>query len=392
MGRGDNLMATGIAKGAAARGKRIAFGNSRMRRIAWDKHSEEVFRGNPNIAPPGSELDPDLEWVPFFHGHRLYNRMAPDRKRWIWNMEFRAIPGEMFFTEDELAWAASLGSGFVVMEPNADYRKEWAYNKDWSRERYQEVANGLMADGREIVQFVFGELRVLAGARLVAPPTFRHTMAALARASLCVSPEGGMHHGAAAVGVPAVVLFGGFIPPQVTGYSSHINIARGNGQCGSLFRCAHCHAAMNDIPAEEVLEAARRLLRPKPIVIEIAPGELCDKISILEIKQERIIDHQKLRNVRYELGLLRNAMVKTSPQLDVLCQRLKAVNVKLWNIEDAIRMEEMNSSFGTYFVELARAVYHNNDERAAIKKEINLLLGSSIVEEKSYGVPVREVA
>lgn len=100
MGRGDNIMATGLARGAAARGKRIAFGDGR--RIAWDQHSKEIFRGNPNIAPPGSEADPDLEWIDYRTGHRIYNGLDRARRRWIWNMDFRPVPGEFFSTS--MSW------------------------------------------------------------------------------------------------------------------------------------------------------------------------------------------------------------------------------------------------------------------------------------------------
>jgi hypothetical protein len=75
--------------GAAARGKRIAFGDGK--KILWDHHSELIFRGNPNVAPPGSEGSPDLEWIPFYRGNRLYNRQAGDR--WIWNQVVQRHPG-----------------------------------------------------------------------------------------------------------------------------------------------------------------------------------------------------------------------------------------------------------------------------------------------------------
>lgn len=125
----------------------------------------------------------------------------------------------------------------------------------------------------------------------------------------------------------------------------------------------------------------------KAILIEIAPGELLDKLSILEIKQDRISDPGKLANVRVEYELLAAARARgiaPSAALDALFGRLKRVNATLWDVEDAIREEERAQRFGERFIELARAVYATNDERAAIKKEINRLLGSAIVEEKSY--------
>ncbi|MGD9915837.1 MAG: DUF6165 family protein [Rhizobiaceae bacterium] len=125
----------------------------------------------------------------------------------------------------------------------------------------------------------------------------------------------------------------------------------------------------------------------KPIMVEIAPGELLDKISILEIKNERITDAAKRANVRIELDLLcaaRDREITPSAALDSLYASLKRVNEALWEIEDGIRDEERDRRFGERFVELARSVYRTNDRRAALKREINTLLGSAIVEEKSY--------
>lgn len=123
------------------------------------------------------------------------------------------------------------------------------------------------------------------------------------------------------------------------------------------------------------------------IMVPLAPGELYDKISILEIKSERISDAEKLRNVRFELEALsetREKEIPADPKLTELYDNLKSVNEELWVIEDDIRDCERDSDFGEEFIRLARAVYFTNDRRAAIKKEINLHLGSKIVEEKSY--------
>src|ERR1700751_5669108 len=98
MGLGDNLMASGMARGAQARGKRIAFGDGKQ--ILWDHQSEQVFRKNPNVAFPGCERDGDLEWIPFYRGNRIYNTQA--HNRWMWNYDFKAVPGEVFLTQEEL--------------------------------------------------------------------------------------------------------------------------------------------------------------------------------------------------------------------------------------------------------------------------------------------------
>jgi hypothetical protein len=124
-----------------------------------------------------------------------------------------------------------------------------------------------------------------------------------------------------------------------------------------------------------------------PIKVEIAPGELVDKITILEIKLERISDPEKLKNIRVEYDLLKRvskAEMAPSERLEVWTKQLKEINRQLWAIEDDIRNLERVKSFGPEFVALARSVYRVNDERSAIKRLINELFKSAIVEEKSY--------
>lgn len=123
------------------------------------------------------------------------------------------------------------------------------------------------------------------------------------------------------------------------------------------------------------------------ITVPVSFGEVLDKITILEIKSERIADPEKVRNVRLELEELTRVWNQAVPDQSAVAEsraRLKAVNEQLWEIEDDIRDQEADQNFGSRFIELARAVYITNDKRAAIKKEINLALGSRFVEEKSY--------
>jgi hypothetical protein len=117
-------------------------------------------------------------------------------------------------------------------------------------------------------------------------------------------------------------------------------------------------------------------------------GELIDKITILEIKSERIADKGKLANINRELDELSRIRDEAAPNMPesvkaTIC-RLKEVNEKLWVIEDDIRECERQKDFGAKFVELARAVYFTNDERMRVKREVNDALGSALVEEKSY--------
>lgn len=123
------------------------------------------------------------------------------------------------------------------------------------------------------------------------------------------------------------------------------------------------------------------------LMIPVSCGELLDKMTILSIKEERIADPEKLKNIRNELDQLRQVYEKhvaASDELDGLRAELRAINEKLWGIEDDIRACEREGDFGERFIELARSVYHSNDRRAKVKYRINVLVGSELVEEKSY--------
>lgn len=123
------------------------------------------------------------------------------------------------------------------------------------------------------------------------------------------------------------------------------------------------------------------------VQVPVSYGELIDKITILEIKSQQIADPAKLANVRNELDLLNATWANHSASqtdIDDERARLLAVNEALWEIEDRIRLKERAQAFDQEFIELARSVYIRNDERAAVKREINLKLGSQLVEEKSY--------
>ncbi|MET3010017.1 DUF6165 family protein [Stenotrophomonas koreensis] len=123
------------------------------------------------------------------------------------------------------------------------------------------------------------------------------------------------------------------------------------------------------------------------ILTPVSIGELIDKITILEIKAERIDDVGKLANVRTELeGLqpLLAAQVQRAPQLHELKQQLKAINLRMWEIQDALRECEAAQTFDDAFIQLARGVYQTNGQRVTVKNHINQLAGSTLVEEKQY--------
>jgi hypothetical protein len=125
----------------------------------------------------------------------------------------------------------------------------------------------------------------------------------------------------------------------------------------------------------------------KDILVPISPGELLDKITILRIKSVRMTDETKLRNVRNELEALEQTWRDSGAAIPAVAEdeaALQRVNEELWDIEDRIRDKERAREFDAVFIELARAVYVTNDERARFKKNINVTLGSRLVEEKSY--------
>ena len=127
--------------------------------------------------------------------------------------------------------------------------------------------------------------------------------------------------------------------------------------------------------------------KSKKILSEVSAGELLDKISILEIKLEKISDKSSLEQLKKEYKILKenqNSTIKLENQIKDLFKSLKNVNLKLWDVEDRLRICEKNKNFGKEFIELAREVYFNNDRRSKIKSDINKTLGSNIVEIKQY--------
>jgi predicted nuclease with TOPRIM domain len=124
-----------------------------------------------------------------------------------------------------------------------------------------------------------------------------------------------------------------------------------------------------------------------PLRIEVSAGELLDKLTILRIKSDRIADSHKLQHVRTELEVLtavRHERLSISPELDRLETELETINLALWDIESGLRQCEANSDFGPHFVQLARSVYKLNDRRSELKRAVNQLVHSRIIEEKSY--------
>lgn len=261
MGYGDEIIGTGIVRrtrliAPPPPGWKVGFGNGA--KISWSHWAPEMFANNPFIAKPGEERTVSC-WIPHFKGSRLYNKWDEQKKRWLWNYDFNVEPGEFFFSEVELIKAGFAQEPFVVIEPNLPWHKPVAVNKDWGEENWIAVARKLTALGWPLVQFQHKHTRrVLPGVKLIPQNSFRSAISMLSRARLYIGPEGGLHHAAAAVGVKAVVLFGGFIPPAVMGYGSHINLVGNSSEaCGNTNPCEHCRSAMQSIIPDDVVGWAR---------------------------------------------------------------------------------------------------------------------------------------
>lgn len=251
-------MASGMARGAKERGEVIAFGDGVT--VKWDHNSEAIFRDNPNVVRPDCrDVPANARWIHFYKGSRIYNRQDSANERWVWNYDFRPVPGEFFFSPEENSAIKSAPKDFILIEPNVA-EKNSGPNKLWPLDRYQAVCEKLQRDGHEVAQFQYTSMRFgLRKITILPTKSFRQAISVLRRAKLVICSEGGLHHGAAAVGKAAVVLFGGFIPPRVTGYDFHENISYGTA-CGKYIRCQHCIDVMQKITVEEVYEAASKAL------------------------------------------------------------------------------------------------------------------------------------
>lgn len=189
-------------------------------------------------------------------GHRSYIK-AKTPERWYWN-KYRPEPADVVLTEAEIVFGAAVG-GAIVVEPNV---KEIGHrNKDWGWRNWLTLVNTLRKDGHPVIQLAKPGDHTLHGVKVVVTGGFRFALACLKHASLYVGPEGGLHHGAAAMRTPAVVLFGGFISPDVTGYDQHRNLFTGGEACGSRTDCEHCRQAMNAITPEMVLTQIKESLK-----------------------------------------------------------------------------------------------------------------------------------
>lgn len=245
MGFGDELMITGQAR-ALQQKKDLPV-------VVLDRHGHirtehMMWWQNPRIARKWDRVSP-VHQITNGPSARPYIEAKTDM-RWIWK-PYKPEPGEFYFYEEEQEFAKSMPRNVVVLEPN--YKDKASPNKDWGRTKWQHLADLLTREGIDLIQMGAPGTPMLQGVRFFKTPTIRFAAAALAGALTAVLPEGGMHHVAAAMGVPAVVIYGGYISPAQTGYDLHRNLFTGGEACGMRWVCAHCKKAMDAITPEEVL-------------------------------------------------------------------------------------------------------------------------------------------
>lgn len=278
MGFGDKLLAVGDAYDLYQtdnRHRKVAIGNGA--RIDWCPLSEGLhFLATQTQVDAGKEV----HWVISYPSHRPYIRYDEMRKaanamgmrdlkqrhlssalgHYIWNYNYKAKPARVAFdsAQSEVIhqWSKE---PFICVEP---FIKDKAPpNKQWPLDRFGAVIK-LMSQHIRVVQLSPPERETnFPGATRVTPNSFKDALAYIKASKLYIGPEGGLHHGAAATDTPAVVLFGGYVPPAVTGYDSHTNLVGDNDRfCGRKTECPHCLAVMDSILPSDVLEAAHRIL------------------------------------------------------------------------------------------------------------------------------------
>lgn len=217
-------------------GKKAVFGDPRTRQTYWS----EVFLHNPHIMQPGQTGE--ALWIENYPGRRPYLMGVYDR-RLIFNPSHKAPIGGICFSDSETAWrmCKDLPERFVVVEPNIK-GKVSGKNKQWPWERWQAFVSNLC---EHVVQLGAPGSKRLDRVNYIETPSFRHACAVLDGAAHFYGTDGGLHHAAAALGVPATVIWGGFSPPEVLGYDGHTNL--GGGWCGALDDCEHCRREMEVI-------------------------------------------------------------------------------------------------------------------------------------------------
>jgi hypothetical protein len=240
MGLGDWLMASGDAKEANERtGKKVKLGDGV--RMSWDG---QVFANNPRMA---SNSDTDVVWVKNYQGHRPYLKGSKDG-RLLFNDDYKPRVGEIYFNQLEKKNIDKINKDYIVVEPNVKRLYAHTVNKAWHG--WEELFK------HDLPWLQLGDVSVKRYTKWKETTTFREALQVLSKAKLFVGTDGGLHHAAAALGIPSVVIWTGFTSPRHLGYDTHRNIHDGSEPCGTYDSiCQHCLLKSKAITVEQVLDA-----------------------------------------------------------------------------------------------------------------------------------------
>lgn len=247
MGWGDELMASGQAKRAQLTDSRKVQIIGADGAARWN----EIWQNNPRIAHP-SEIG-NFQRIVNGGNARPYI-LAKTHEKWIWR-NFDCTPGEIYFNANEKNFAKQFKPQVIIeptLKPKASMNKQWGY--------WQEFARLADRQGIMLTQLAPSGISDLKNVNVIHTYDFRHACAVLANATAYVGHEGGLHHAAAALNVPGVVIYGGFISPKQTGYDLHKNLFTGNEPCGMRVPCQHCAKAMAEITPRMVLDNLMEIL------------------------------------------------------------------------------------------------------------------------------------
>ena len=242
MGWGDSLMACGEAKELHEKtGQKVMIGDNKL-----IQHEPEIFANNPFVS---NKIKPDAVWLNNCIGNRPYIKHTKNG-RIIFN-NYRPKPAHLFFTDKELEWARqNAPKDFIVIEPNVKETYKHTVNKAWH------YWDELLKHDYPFYQLGMKEPIT----RRIKTQNFREALLILSQAKMFVGTDGGLHHAAAALGIPAVVIWTGFTSPKHLGYDSHINLHDGGEPCGTYSGlCPHCVKISKKITVEQVLNAVNTI-------------------------------------------------------------------------------------------------------------------------------------
>jgi hypothetical protein len=240
MGLGDWIMATGDAKVANERtGKKVKFGDG-----VNMAHEPQIFVNNPRLA---SNSDTDVVWVKNYQNHRPYIKGTKDG-RMLFNDDYKPTVGEIYFDHEEQKIIDKIRGKYIVVEPNVKKQYIHTVNKAWHG--WEELLKN------DLPWIQLGDVTTPKLTTWVETPNFRNALQILSRANLFVGTDGGLHHAAAALGIPAIVIWTGFSSPKHLGYDTQINLHDGSEPCGTYSHvCEHCLQKSRLITVEQVLDA-----------------------------------------------------------------------------------------------------------------------------------------